>query len=299
MSHQRPASRASSSTPTLRSSTPRPSHSTPASSSLKTLSSPSLIVNSQNSPSYFSFDVPSHLSWSPATTNEETLVNPPTPWAHEPSYPPLSPFGTAAGPYRPRTPHPPQRHGPRDWPGPMPMIAPRINSSVANSSPLTTYSLPYLGLHPALEPGRLRFDLAHPPPSESHSARDQNLDEFAFTLSSTNGLAGTRLHFPGFPHWRMALTAPHTLTIRGLLTQISAFLALRDGPQEDGWGPAPLGSPPVRPQYGVARVREQVPATFHVGVVRLDMLQGSRMFMGLVEDTRDHGWIVVLGDVRN
>lgn len=97
----------------------------------------------------------------------------------------------------------------------------------------------------------------------------------------------------------MALAAPHTLTIRMLLTQISAFLALRDVPEEGGWGSGPMGSPPVRPQYGVARVREQVPATFHVGAVRFDMLRGARVFMGLVEDTRDHGWIVVLGDARN
>ncbi len=138
MSHQRPASRASSSTYTGgRSSTPCPSHSK-SGDSLKTISPLSLVVNSQNSS--FSFDVPSQLLWSPAPTAEETLVNPPTPWVHESSYPRLSPLGTE-GAHRSRTPHPQQRAGPRDWPAPMPITAPRINTSVASSSPLTTYCM--------------------------------------------------------------------------------------------------------------------------------------------------------------
>ena len=153
--HQRPASRASSSTYTGgRSSTPCPSHSKYA-DSLKTISPPSLVVNSQNSSS-FSFDVPSHLSWSPATTAEETLVNPPTPWVHESSYPRLSPFGTEGG-YRSRTPHPQQRAGPREWPAPMPITAPRINTNVANPSPLTTYCM---RCFPTVHP-RSKLNTAH------------------------------------------------------------------------------------------------------------------------------------------
>ena len=84
-----------------------------------------------------------------------------------------------------------------------------------------------------------------------------------------------------------------------LLTQISAFLVLSDLPQYETLDPIPQDSPLARSQYAPTREREQVPATFHAGVLRLDMLQGARIFMGLVEDTRDHGWIVLLGNIRN
>ena len=84
-----------------------------------------------------------------------------------------------------------------------------------------------------------------------------------------------------------------------LLTQISAFLVLSDLPQYETLDPIPQDLPLARSQYAPTRTREQAHATFHAGALRLDMLQGARIFMGLVEDTRDHGWIVLLGNIRN